>query len=293
MRAAVLPYGARLAQVWLDDTPLCLGFNDRQGYVDDVMSIGAVCGRYGNRIEDGVLQRDGQRWQLAQNEGQQCLHGGPEGFAERDWEVHQASSNDGVLRIVSDDGDQGWPGQCDAYVRYALENGLLIWEAWAEVDQSCPLNLIQHAYWNLGAPATGHQLRLNSAEVWESDERLLPQRRVGVSGDLDFQTRKTIPHHHFDRAYQVAGHGLREMAELSGPHATLQFFSDQPSIQLYTAGSLLPTAAPNGQPHSPGNAVCLETQQLPNGPALGEPVWIEPGQTYRHHLRILIKDPSS
>lgn len=294
LRAIVTPYGARLVQCLFNDEPMCLGFETLAGYHADTMSLGAVCGRYGNRIENAQLTRNGQVWQLDKNDGEQCIHGGSHGFGERDWQVVAHSSESITFSLTSEDGDQGWPGQCQAFCQYQIQDALLIWTAWAEVSQACPLNLIQHAYWNLGGGrATDHQLRIPADSFWLTDDRNLPIESVPLTGDLDFRELRPIPHARYDGAFMVPGQGLREVAELIGPQARARFFSDQPSIQLYTAGSLSPTAAHWGQPHDSGSAVCLETQQMPNGPALGSPVWIEPGQTYRHHLRILFQSTES
>ncbi|WP_420550904.1 hypothetical protein [Litorivicinus lipolyticus] len=293
LTAWIIPRGARLMQLFLDDKPLCLGFADPADYASDRASIGAVCGRYGNRIAGGRLERDGAVFELDQNEGEQCLHGGTNGFGHQTWAVVSHDVDSIRLRLDSPDGDQGWPGRCVAEVSYRLTGAGLEWEATADVDRPCPLNLIQHAYWNLGVPADAMTLQSPASEYWVSDANNLPLLREAVSGDLDFRQGRVLGRHDHDVALMVPGTGVRHMATLSGPLARLAIHSDQPSVQLYSAGHLRASERALGAPHHVGNAVCLETQQLPNGPALGEDVWIEPGQTYRHQLHIHITPQDS
>lgn len=284
-RAWVIPFGARMMQLWYDKKPLLLGFQSPEAYRQDPSSMGAICGRYGNRIEDARLVRDGREWTLDANEGAQCLHGGSGGFGVSDWSVHSHSSEELVLLMDSPDLDQGWPGRCQARVTFRVEPSAVSCFISAQVDQPCPLNLIQHNYWNLGCDAANHRLHMPSDTTWDNDARNLPQQARGVTPAEDFQSVRPLGHAQFDQTFEVAGQGMRLMAALHGPLGQLNVFADQPSIQLYTAAHLTPSAPALGTPHNPGSAVCLETQQLPNGPALGEPVWVVPNQRYTHQMR--------
>lgn len=284
-RVWVLPYGARLMQIWYQSKPLLLGFQDPQAYQSDVMSIGAVCGRYGNRIENATLHRDGLEYRLTANEGRQCLHGGSPGFGDQEWDVAQVTGESITLSLDSPDGDQGFPGHCKAQVIYQCSPQGLSCIIRAQVDKACPLNLIQHNYWNLGADAANHRLWLPSELTQDTDDRNLPLAPRAVTASDDFRSIRPIGHANYDRNYIVPGQGIRLAARLAGPYGELSVYSDQPHVQLYCAGSLKPTAAALGVVHNPGAGVCLETQQMPNGPAMGEDVWVEPGQHYSHHIR--------
>lgn len=284
-RMWVIPFGARIMQIWHGQQPLILGFQDPVAYRTDPSSMGAICGRYGNRIEGATLHHQGQTFVLDANEGAQCLHGGRLGFGMQDWHVVEHASEMLALELASPDGQMGWPGQCLARVQFQVSPGAITCEITAEVDRPCPLNLIQHNYWNLGGAAAQHHLWLPAEQTWDNDAQNLPRTLRPVSDGDDFQSSRLIGERSFDRTYMLPGQGIRHSARLSGPAGRLDIYSDQPSIQLYTAAHMAPTQAPLGAPHDSGNAVCLETQQLPNGPALDAPVWVRPGQRYSHHQR--------
>ena len=284
-RVWVLPYGARLVQIWHRSTPLLLGFKDSSSYRSDRMSMGAVCGRYGNRIENARLERDGIEYALTANEGAQCLHGGQPGFGDQTWTLDKVASDCITLTLTSPDGDQGFPGQCQARVTYRVSPQGISCALSASVDKPCPINLIQHNYWNLGADAGNHRLWIPATQTQDTDSRNLPKPPRDVTAADDFSSMRPIGHMNFDRNYCVPGQGIRPVARLAGPYGELQVHSDQPHIQLYCAAGLKPTTAPLGVMHNPGAGVCLETQQMPNGPAMGQDVWIEPGQRYAHHIR--------
>lgn len=281
----VIEFGARMVQLWYRQTPLLLGFADPADYRQDPASIGAICGRYGNRIENAILSYQGKQWALDANEGQQCLHGGRAGLGRQSWQVLQQAGEYVTLGIDSPDLDQGWPGRLQARVTYRVTPSEVTCHISGTVDQPCPLNLIQHNYWNLGCDAAHHQLTIPSQATWDNDSRNLPVELRATQPADDFQTPRLIGSAPFDRTYQVEGAGMRHVAGLRGPYGALSVFSDQPYLQLYTADYLAPTGKPLGAAHTPGNAVCLETQQLPNGPALNQPVWIHPNQRYAHQMR--------
>ena len=284
-RAWFTPFGARMIQLWHYKRPLMLGLTNPEDYKKDPASLGAICGRYGNRIAGGQLSRDGRHWQLDQNEGEQCLHGGRQGFGVQAWQVAEHASDRLVLMIDSPDLDMGFPGRCQARVSFQLSPDAVNVQISAAVDQACPLNLIQHNYWNLGCDAANHRLVLMADQYWENNERNLPESLNDVSDETDFRAAKPIRTSQIDRTYQVPGSGMRLHAQLMGPYGQLAVHSDQPSIQLYCAAHLYPIGPALGAVHNAGAAVCLETQQLPNGPQLDPQVWIEPGRDYLHQIR--------
>jgi aldose 1-epimerase len=197
-KAWVIPEGARLMQLWWLDAPhaprpLCLGFQDRADYAFDHMAMGAVCGRYGNRIAHAQLHVGTHTLQLDANHALgHCIHGGANGFGVRTWDVASHSAQHIELRLTSVDGDQGFPGLCEASIRYTLsDDGALTWQARATVDRPCPINLVPHPYWNLdGAPdITGHRLWVNANEYLPLDALELPLGLTTVRGTpFDFTT---------------------------------------------------------------------------------------------------------
>jgi hypothetical protein len=87
--------------------------------------------------------------------------------------------------------------------------------------------------------------------------------------------------------------GLRPVAQLSVGDLTLNLASDRPNLHVYASGNLRSSAPHQGVPHGPGAAVCLETEDLPNGPALGADVWYGPGRDYEHTMVFEFSSPSA
>ncbi len=297
LQAWVLPYGARLMQLWWmtapeGPRPLTLGFKNPADYRQDTAYIGAVCGRYANRIGHGKLARDGQRWALDINDSKgHCLHGGRKGAGQLDWTVQAADASAVSLTLVTPDGHMGFPGRCRVQVTYALQGLRLVWKAQAEVDAPCPLNFVQHSYWNLDAQDTPqhHRLQMNAQAYLPTDAMDLPLPVQSVQGTcFDFREAAVFARseiQQFDVAMQLDGERqLRRVACLSGSDLSFTLSTDRPWMHIYAAGNLKPSRARLGVAHLPGSALCLEAEDMPNGPALGAPVWYAPGEKYLNHL---------
>ena len=305
--AWVLPFGARLMQLWwllapeaatLGPRPLSLGFADPNSYRRDRMSMGAVCGRYANRLADARIERGGQAWSLNANHPLgHCIHGGRDGFGQQDWTVLEHSERHIHLGLISPDGHMGFPGDCRAEVRYALDGHTLHWQATAELSAPCPINLLQHSYWNLDArpDLSGHRLQVSASAYHPSDARELPLPAAPVVGTpFDFRAERPIQ---LDQIGALDGalcldtvpapDGLRDAGTLRVADLALQVRTDRPLLHIYAASGLAPTEAPLGVPHAPGAGVCLETEDLPNGPALGADVWYGPDRAYRHRTALV------
>jgi aldose 1-epimerase len=304
--AWVLPFGARLMQLWWlqapeaathGPRPLSLGFADPDSYRRDRMSIGAVCGRYANRVADARIERDGCVCSLDANHPLgHCIHGGSEGFGRQDWKVLDQSECHIRLALFSPDGHMGFPGDCGAEVTYSLDGHILCWEATAELSAPCPINLLQHSYWNLDArpDLSGHHLQVSASNYHPTDERELPLPAAPVDDTVfDFRTERPIPLNQIgalDGALcldtEPAPDGLRDAGTLRVADLALQVCTDRPLLHLYAASGLRPTDKPLGVPHASGAGFCMETEDLPNGPALGADVWCGPDRPYRHRMAL-------
>ncbi len=278
--------------------PLSLGFAHPDSYRRDRMSIGAVCGRYANRLADARVSREGQTWTLDANHPLgHCIHGGREGFGQQDWTVLERSERHIRLGLLSPDGHMGFPGDCRAEVCYALDGHTLHWQATAELSARCPLNLLQHSYWNLDArpDLSGHHLQVHAKHYHPTDARELPLPAAPVDGrPFDFRAERLIPLGQIgalDGALCLdtvpAPDGLRDAGTLRVDDLALQVRTDRPLLHIYAASGLAPTEAPLGVPHAPGAGFCLETEDLPNGPALGADVWYGPDRAYRHRTALV------
>ncbi|WP_421117929.1 aldose epimerase family protein [Aquihabitans daechungensis] len=269
--------------------------------------LGATCGRFAGRIAGASLALDGESVALASNEGTNQLHGGPDGFDRRIWDVAEvAPTDDGgrvVLALTSPDGDQGYPGTLAATATYELRGHVLRITYEAVTDDTTVVNLTNHAYWNLAGPAqwdldraiADHELRLPGERYLPVDADTIPVGGLasvrGTAHDLR-QARllgDVLPRlaDGLDHAYEVpegdddgrdAFDGLRLAAELHHPASgrTLTVATDQPAVVAYTGNRL-------AVPFAFQAAVCLETQQYPdvvNRPGLGSAV-LRHGERYR------------
>lgn len=314
LRLVVLDLGATLQSLCVTDAQddlveLTLGFDDVEGYVQAGNPyLGATVGRYANRIADASFVLDGTRHDLSANEGPTCLHGGVDGFHARIWSVIDATPTSLTLRLVSPDGDQGFPGELTVTATYALEGDSVVLTYEATTDAPTVVSLTNHAYFDLGGPGGGgvdaHRLTVHSDTYLPVDERSLPEGgAVSVSGTpLDLTTPATLRDRvraghaqvaivsGIDHTFVVSGSGVRTVARLEhlGTGRSLEVATDQPSLQVYTGNRL--DGALHGRGGTllrQGDGICLETQQLPDSP--NQPQFpstvLRPGETYRAHTR--------
>ena len=289
VEAAVLTYGAVLQSVRAPDAAgrpaeVTLGYDDLAGYLGDSQYLGAVVGRFANRIAKARFVLDGVEHVLPANHGAACLHGGPEGFHAQLWSAREVPGGVELSR-TSPDGEMGFPGSLDVTVTYLLdESGLEVRYA-ATTDGPTVVNLTQHAYWNLAGSGTveDHVLRLAAASFVAVDADLIPTEVAPVEGSpMDFRSPRRVgdrvrapdPQLRYARGYDHAwvlddSQGLRTAAELHDPRSgrTLEVLTDQPSVQFYSGNFLDGSiAGRGGTALRQGDGLCLETQHLPDSP---------------------------
>lgn len=300
LEAWVIPFGARLMQLfWLQAPegvrPLSLGFRHPDAYRQDTMSLGAVCGRYGNRIGGAVLERGDKRYALDANHPLgHCIHGGRAGWGQRDWTVAAHDAHAVTLTLDSANGDMGFPGRCQVHVQYRLEGDRLVWQADARVDADCPINLVQHSYWNLDGAATSaqHVLQVDADHYHPVDVQELPLPAVSVQDScFDFRqgtkvSPACVPQLDGALVLRSAAGALRPVARVQAGGVVMQVSTDRPLLHVYASAGLRPSGAALGVAHGPGAGLCLETEDMPNGPAWGSEVWYGPQRDYRHTLAL-------
>lgn len=279
---------------------LLLGQSSMPDFLRQQAYMGATVGRYANRIAGGKLHLAGRDIQLSLNQGKHCLHGGREGFDRRRWEIEAQSDDSVTFSLYSPDGDQGFPGNVQASVTYTLTaDNQVVLRYRAHTDQATPLNLTNHAYFNLqgadvpsgetqGADARAHHLYIAA-------EQFLPTGADGIPlGDFadvrqtgfDFTQRKCI-HEDFLRdlqQQQVRGYDhsfifapsrdkRQPVAQLISADGRVQMsvLTDKPALQLYTGNWLGGTPDRRGGHYADFAGVALETQYLPDAP--NRPQW--------------------
>jgi aldose 1-epimerase len=308
MRILLSPYGARIREFWLrnDDgteTNITVGLPDDDAYATHDSYIGAVCGRYANRIANSAyIAPNGDRVTLAANEGPTHLHGGVTGFDRHDWSVTQNTDHEIAFHLQSPDGDQGYPGNFAATATYSIvaENRLRL-EITATCDQTCPVNMTSHAYWNLTGRfdkcAALHILEIDADAYLPIDDHLIPlPGRKDVAGTgYDFRNPTVIAQNLLN-ADQGVDHNfcikgargpLKQIATLSDPDSgrTMKLFSTEAGLQFYLSQHFTnPMKTPDGKSLHKSGGIALEPQTFPdspNRPDFPSP-WLKPGETYTH-----------
>ncbi|MBN2554028.1 MAG: galactose mutarotase [Spirochaetales bacterium] len=310
VEARVITYGCILNSLRMPDRngrigEITLGFDNLQGYLSGHPYFGALVGRFANRIAGGSFELDGQRYTLACNEkGRNHLHGGVAGFDKKVWRAEELREQDSVgvrFSYTSPDGEEGYPGRLELIATYTLDrNDELAFDYRAETDRATPVNLTNHAYWNLGGAGSGpvydHVLSLDCSRYLEVDDELIPTGELlPVEGSaLDFRSEKAIGEDigqlalGYDHCFVVdrTSDGLIPIGRLFHPASGrgLEIHTTKPAVQLYTGNFLDGIRGANGAIFDRHGALCLETEHYPdavNHPGFPAAV-LRPGETYHH-----------
>ncbi|MEW4489975.1 aldose epimerase family protein [Thalassoglobus sp. JC818] len=304
IRAVVTNAGASLVSLESPDRTgewknIVVTAQEREDYLTNPSFLGATAGRFANRIARGEFELDGSKYNLAINNGPNHLHGGEVSFAHKIWQLLSPSRESVTFRLVSPDGDEGYPGELTVELTYQLKGRELILNYSATTDAPTVLNLTNHTYWNLaGAGRIDDQLLQISADrVLENDSDVLPTGTIlDVAGTpWDFRTPKPIGKDlaetdgGYDSCFLISGAdgSLRTAAIASDPASgrTMEVLTTEPGIQLYTANHFDGTQASAGwEQHT---SFCLESQHLPDTPNHPEfesefgTTTLRPDETYR------------
>jgi len=260
MTVEIINFGARIKSIKfpVNNKPMemILGYESSQEYLTDDFYLGATCGRVCNRISEAKFEFDGQQYNLPQNDGDNCLHGGVDNFSFRYWKIDKdtLSKTSVTLFLLSPDGDQGFPGKVDLSVTYQLsaDNKLRI-EYSANTNIATPINLTNHAYFNLGEKdCQSLYLQMMSSAFLETNSANIPTGKIISVEQSDFNFREPIAIGY--RQKNTEDESLKEKKGYdhcfvldNAPHEraravltslnnqiSLSVYTDQPTIQLYT-----------------------------------------------------------
>jgi aldose 1-epimerase len=252
-----------------------LGYRDMDAYAENPSYLGTTAGRYANRTHEGRFVLGGLEYQLPLNEGGRThLHGGVVGFSRRPWTVVERTDDSVTLRLVSEDGDQGYPGEVVAECRYILaEPAALRIEFSATTDAPTYVSLAHHSYFTLGGDVRDHRLCLNAPFYTPVDEDKIPtgEIRTVAGTTYDFGALRRIGDAGYDHNFVLAGEPgtLRRGARLEAPDGSLamELFTTEPAVQFYDGHMLSELAQPiDDQVHAPYAGLCLEPQRFPDAP---------------------------
>ena len=308
-------FGGRVVSILVPDRDgamrdVVLGFDNIDDYRTIPSDFGAAIGRYANRIGQGRFELDGTAYQLPRNNYGHCLHGGPDGWQYRVYDVAEATPSSLTLVLLSPDGDAGFPGSVTARVKYTLtgDNALQI-DYEAETDAPTIVNMTNHTYFCLsGDPAAGSLddvLQIAASHYTPVDSTFMTTGEiVPVEGTpMDFRTPKRVGEEIDDFAFEqlrngrgydhnwvldTAGDATRRAARLYSPASGIgvEVYTNEPGIQVYAGHFLDGTVRGKGGVAYPARAsVCLETQHYPDTP--NKPQWpsavLRPGERYTSH----------
>lgn len=312
--ASIITRGATLRSLVTRDrdgneADIVFGFDDVAGYESEANQyFGCTVGRVCNRIDDAQFELDGQTYELFANDGDNTLHGGNgRSFDKVVWKAREAEVDNGVgvdFTYFSPDGEEGFPGNLHTTVRYVLsDDGSLGISYAATTDMRTPVNLTNHAYFNLsgaGAPTVlDHQLMIDADSYTPTDDELIPTGEIAeVEGTpLDFRKSTEIgqriealddtPAIGYDHNFVLNGPAgeVRRVAVLRHPTngRTLTVLTDQPGLQFYSGNFLEGQTGKGGKTYAHRSAVCLEAQHFPDSVHHDNfpPIWLDPGKTYR------------
>ncbi len=284
-------YGGIITEIHTPDREgrtgnIVLGFNQLEKYLEGHPYLGAIVGRYGNRIANARFSIEGETYELEANNGENALHGGIEGFDKKVWNAEVISCDErAVLRLsyLSPDGEEGYPGNLSVRVTYELLMDRLYITYEAETDRTTPVNLTNHTYFNLAGEGIilEHILYINASRYTPVNNQLIPTGELAYVEGTPFDFRKpavigdrieevggdpTGYDHNFvlDRQQDEAVLAAKLMDPGSGRF--LEVTTTEPGMQFYT-GNFLDGSLQSGDREFVKHAgLCLETQHFPDSP---------------------------
>lgn len=291
MVVKITNYGGILTELYVPDRDgnfenVVLGFDNLEDYMGDHPHFGGTIGRYGNRIAKGKFSIEGTEYTLATNDGENHLHGGIEGFDRKVWNAEPVKTENGPslsLVYLSEDMEEGFPGNLDVTVTYTLTNdNKLKIEYEAVTDKPTPVNLTHHSYFNLTA---GKQNVLDHKLMIDADRYVIVNENLIPTGDLpevegtpmDFSKLTKIGARidsvpgGYDHCYVLDKEPgeLELIAKVTEPTSgrIMEVYTTEPGVQLYT-GNFLDSSitGKNGIVYKKHYGLCLETQHYPDSP---------------------------
>ncbi|MFG6465046.1 aldose epimerase family protein [Roseateles sp. BYS87W] len=318
LQIQVSNYGARWlsCQVPLADGSLreaILGHATLDDHAREPGFFGAVVGRFANRMGGSRFTLDGHTHTVQPNEGANQLHGGPDGFDRRVWQVRALGPLHLRLALHSPAGDQGYPGAVDAEVTYRLDPARhqLHLHFTAHSDAPCPVNLTSHPYFNLDggtAPVLGHRLQVAAAHYLPVRPDMIPTGELAAVGGTPFDLRAPRPVGEGLGQGEQQRHGQgydhcfaldAEAATGDVPAATLtasdgrlalRLFTNYPGLQVCSGNFVHQSRGRDGLPFARHAGIALEPQFFPDAP--NHPQWqhqgciVRPGQPLSRWMRL-------
>ena len=290
----ILTYGGALRSLTVPDkngnaVDILLGFDSVEDYLKQDGYIGALVGRYANRIGGSSFELNGKMYTMYSNDGRNHLHGGENGFDKQVWKVDNATENMLALSLFSPDGQEGYPGNLSVRVTYTLNSDALVIDYRAQSDADTVCNLTNHAYFNLSGHNSGTTenvlIQINADFYTPADKELIPTGEIAPVENTPMDLRnllKTGEYADSDFCQLEYAGGYDHNWCINGPAGELRFaalakaedtgivmktYTTQPGMQFYGGNFIadLPKGK-NGADYVKRSGFCFETQNYPDAP---------------------------
>ena len=326
MEVCITNYGGRIVSLVVPDrdgkpTDVVLGFDNIAQYADTLNSpsdYGSSVGRYANRIKDGKFKLGDTEYQLKQNDGTNCLHGGgTTGWMNQVYDAEQIGDSILKLTIVAEDGENGFPGKVTAITTYKVTADNMIDMTWeATTDKETIINQTNHNYYNLSGDFTqaayDQELYVNADTFTPSDQFYIPTGEIkSVEGTaMDFRTPHAVGdsiNSQFDQIQNATGYDhnyclntykdgkgddTQACASLYSPKTGIfmEMYTNEPGVQVYSGnfqgvGRDADIIRKHGLKYPKHVSICLESQKYPDSPNKKD--WVQPtlkpGEKYYSH----------
>lgn len=293
LSCGILTFGAAVRRLAVPGregpVDVVLGYDNLEQYEAEGGYLGAVVGRFANRIAKGKFSLGGKEYRLAVNDGPNHLHGGNVGFSHRVWEVEELTGERAVLTLDSPDGEEGYPGHLQVKVAYELEGAALSVRYEAVSDRDTPCSLTNHSYFNLSGHGSGcaleQEITLYASAYTPTDETSIPLGRIEPVEGTPMDLRRPTPiGAHIGEPFQqlIWGRGYDHNFVVDGRPGTLrpaaraysgasgivmEVETTCPGVQFYTANFVEEgRKGKDGAVYGFRHAYCLETQYFPDSP---------------------------
>lgn len=284
---------------------IVLGFDQMehytyQSYLESNSYLGAIVGRYANRISNSIFELDSELYPLSSNHPPHQLHGGYEGFDRKVWKLESISEAPHarlVLSYLSKDGEEGFPGNLSVRISFELkENNELLMQMEAITDKATPVNLTHHGYFNLNGTGTieDHFVEIPASFYLGQHNDLVPNGEILAVKDTfyDFRSVKQIsrvwdPVKGYDQSFildkEYGEWGKAAMAYSESSGIKLEVYTDEPTVQFYTGKHLNNIGVKGGANYSAYSGLCFETQHHTNAVNIPEfpSTILRPGEVYK------------
>lgn len=298
----IVDRGARINAIRVGGTDVALGFDTVSDYIKSATYAGATVGRVANRIAKGRFTLGGKEYRLYKNNGENHLHGGKQGFDDKQFEYVESDGESLTLAYTSVDGEEGYPGTLTMRVKFTVKGGALNMEYTATSDADTLWSPTNHTYFNFDGDAEvclDNVLTVNARYYTLTDGGLIPtgEKRAVAGTPFDFnEPHKIGERFGADELKATSGYDHNYILEKDKPAAIalgertgveMTLTTDLPCMQLYTGGSMGVIKGKGCVTYGKWGGFCLEPQYAPdaiNQTAFEKPL-LKKGEIKKHYIR--------